>query len=59
MFIPTNLHEVCVQYTHIESKRKIALDKFSSVESSESKEGKEKGKGKHTTIVRKCYERPT
>ena len=42
MFNPTNLYEVCVQSMHIESKGKSVRD-FSSAESSQSKEGKEKG----------------
>ena len=58
MFNPTNLNEVCVQATHIESKGKSADDNFSSVESNQSKEGKEKGKGKHTTTMGKGDERP-
>ena len=32
MFNPTNLDEVCVQATHIESKGKSAHDNFSLVE---------------------------
>ena len=36
MFNPTNLYEVCVQATHIESKGKSVHD-FSSAESSQSK----------------------
>ena len=59
MFNPTNLDEVCVQATCIESKGKSAHDKFSSTESSQSKEGKAKGKGKHRTTMRKDNERPT
>ena len=35
MFNPTNLEEVCVQATHIESKGKSAHDNFSSVESNQ------------------------
>ena len=37
MFNPTNLDEVCVQATHIESKGKNAHDNFSSIESIQSK----------------------
>ena len=53
MFNPTNLDEVCVKATHIESKGKSAHDKFYSAEYIQSKEGKEKGKIKHTTTVKK------
>ena len=59
MFNPTNLDEVCVQATQIESKVKNIHDNFSSVESSKSKEGKGKGKDKHATTVRKSDERHT
>ena len=52
MFNPTNLDEVCVQATHIESKGNGVHD-FSSAESSQSKEGKPKGKGKHATTMKK------
>ena len=52
MFNPTNLDEVCLQTTHIESKGNNAHD-FSSAKSSQSKEGKEKGKGKHIVTMRK------
>ena len=58
MFNPTNLGEVCVQATHIGSKGKSVHD-LSSAESRQSKEGKEKGKGKHATTMRKGDERPT
>ena len=53
MFNPTNLDEVCVQATHIESKGKSSHDNFSSAKSIQSKEGKEKGKRKHTTTMNK------
>ena len=56
---PTNLDEVCVQATHIESKGKSAHANFFSAETSQSKEGRAKGKGKHTTTVRKGDERHT
>ena len=55
----TNLDEVCVQATHIESKGKNVHDNFSSVEYSQSKEGNKKGKVKHTVTVRKGDEWPT
>ena len=58
MFNPTILDEVCVQAPHIKSKGSGVHD-FSSAESSQSKEGKEKGKGKHTTTMRKGDEWPT
>ena len=53
MFNPTNLDEVCVQAMHIESKGKSVHDNFSSVQPSQSKEGKQKGKSKHTATVKK------
>ena len=59
MFNPTNLDEVCVQPTHIESKEKNAHNSFSSTEFNPSKEGKGKEKGNYTTTVRKGDERPT
>ena len=59
MFNPTNLNEVCVQAMHIESKGKRTHDNFSSVESTQSKEGKGKGKGKHKNTVRKGDGRST
>ena len=58
MFNSTNLDDVCVQDTHIESKWKSVHD-FSSGESNQEKEGKAKGKCKHTTTMRKGDERPT
>ena len=58
MLNPTNLDEVCVQATHIESKGKSVHD-FSSAKSSQEKENKAKGKGKHATTMRKGEERPT
>ena len=58
MFNPTNLDEGCVQATHNESKSKSVLD-FSLAKSIQSKEGKEKGKGKNTNTMRKGDERPT
>ena len=59
MFNPTNLDEVCVQATHIESKGKSTPNNFSLDESNQWNEGKEKGKGKHATTMRKGEERPT
>ena len=53
MFNPTNLYEVCFQDTHIESKGKNTYDDFSSTESNHLKEGKDKGKRKHTTTMKK------
>ena len=58
MFKPTNLDEVCLQATHIESKGKSVHD-VPSVESIHAKEGKVKGKGKHEATLRKGEERPT
>jgi hypothetical protein len=45
MFNPTNLDEVCVQATHIESRGKNVKDNFSK-KSVHPVEGKHKGKGK-------------
>ena len=59
MFNPTTIDEACVQAMHIESKGKSAHDNFSSAKSSESKEGKEKEKGKHIATMRKVDERST
>ena len=59
MFNCANLDEVCVQATHFESKGKNVHGSFSSTEFNQLKEGKGKGKEKHTTIVRKGDERPT
>jgi hypothetical protein len=58
MFNPTNLDEVCVQETHIESKGKNVHD-VSSAESVQEKEGKEKWKVKHAATMKKGDERPT
>ena len=58
MFNPINLDEVCVQSMHIESKGKSVHD-VPSIESKQTKEGKEKGKRKHATIMWKGEERPT
>ena len=55
---PTNLHEVCVQDMHIESKGK-SVHYFYSTESIQSKQGKEKGKGKHATTMIKGDDRST
>ena len=52
MFNSTNLDEVCVQDTHIESKGNN-VHEAPSVESNQEKEGKEKGKGKHATTMKK------
>ena len=60
MFNPTNLDEVCVQDTNIESKRKNIADIFSK---NPLKLGwntfKGKGKGKKTYMVKKGGEKPT
>jgi hypothetical protein len=58
MFNPTNLDEVCVQATHIESKGKTVHD-VSSAEPVQAKEGKEKWKVKHVATMKKGDERPT
>jgi hypothetical protein len=44
MFNPTNLDEVCVQATHIESRGKNVKDNFSK-KSVQPVEGKEQRKG--------------
>ena len=58
MFNPTNLDEVCVHVTHIEFKWKF-VHGFSLAESNQSKDGKKKRKGRHTTTMRKGDENPT
>ena len=52
MFNPTNLDEVCVQATHMESKGKNTKEKI-------PRNILNKGKGKHTTMVNKKGENPT
>jgi len=52
MFNPSNFHEVCVQVIHMESKGNNVNDSLSA-ESSQLKEGKDKGKVNRTVIVNK------
>jgi hypothetical protein len=60
MFNPTNLDEVSVQATHLESDRRNGQDNF-SMESVQPKEGKNKGKEKlkRTATVKKDDEKPS
>ena len=58
IFNPTNLDEVCVQDMNIESKGKNVHD-VPSADSSQEKEGKEKGKREHAATTRKEEDRPT
>lgn len=60
MFNPTNLDEVCVQVTHLESKGQSVNDVF-SMKPIQVKEGKNKIKEKQkwTTIMKKEYEKPS
>ena len=54
MFNLTNLDEVCVQATHIETKGKNTKENFSKKPfKPDGKNSKDKGKGKYTTIVNK------
>ena len=56
----TNLDEVCVQATHIETKRNNTKENFSKKPfKPDGNKFKGKGKGKHTTIVKKEGEKPT
>ena len=60
MFKLTNLDEVCVQATHIETKGKNTKDKFSKKPFKlDGNNSKGKGKGKHTTTMKKKGENPT
>ena len=60
MFIMTNLNEVCVQATHIETKGKNTKEKFSKKHFKlNGNKFKGNGKGKHTTNVKKEGEKPT
>ena len=60
MFNTTNIDEVCVQETHIETKEKNTKDKFSKKPFKlDGNKFKGKGKGKHTTTVKKEGEKPT
>ena len=58
MFNPTNLDEVCVQETHIESKGNSVHD-VSLAKYVQAKEGREKWKSKHAATMKKGDERPT
>ena len=54
----TNLDEVCVQATHMESKGKNAKEKFSKKPSKlDGNKFKGKGKGKHTPTMNKGGEK--
>ena len=54
MFNRTNLDEVCVQSTHIETKGKNTKEKFSKKPfKPDGNTFKGKGKGKHTHTVKK------
>ena len=60
MFNPTNLDEVCVQATHIETKGKNTKESFSYKPfKPNGNKFKGKGKGEHTTTVEKEGEKPT
>ena len=52
MFNPTNLDEICVKAKNNELKGN-SVHNFSSAESSQTKEGKTKGKGKHAATMKK------
>ena len=54
MFNPTNLDEVCVQATHMESKGKNTKEIFSKKPYKlDGNKFKRKGKGKHISIMEK------
>ena len=54
MFNPSNLDEVCIQETYIETKGKNNKDNFSKKPfKPDGNKSKGKGKGKHTAIVRR------
>ena len=60
MFIPTNLDEVCVQATHMESKGKNTKENFSKKPfKTYGNKFKGKGKGKHAATVKKEREKTT
>ena len=60
MFNRTNLDEVSVQETHIETKGKNTKGKFSKKPfKHDGNKSKGKGKGKHTTTVKKEGDKPT
>ena len=61
MFNPTNLDEVCVQETHLESRGKNVLQETSKKPSKygDKGKGKFKGKGKKNSTVKKEGEKLT
>jgi hypothetical protein len=60
MFNPTNLDEVCVQATHIETKGKNTKEKISKKSfKPDEKKFKGKWKSKHTTTLKKEGDNPT
>ena len=60
MFNLTNLDEVCVQATHIETKGRNTKDKFSKKPFKlDGNKLKGKGKGKHIATVKKEGDKPT
>ena len=60
MFNPTNLDEVCVQATHTETKGKNTKGNFSKKPfKPEGNKFKGKGKGKHTTTMKKERDKPS
>ena len=60
MFNPTNLDEVCVQATHIETKGNNTKEIFSEKPFKlDVNKSKGKGKGKHTTTAKKEGDKPT
>ena len=60
MFNPTNLDEVCVQATHIETKGKNTKETFSKKPLKlDGNKSKGKGKGKHTSTMKKEGDKPS
>ena len=60
MFILTNLDEVCVQETHIETKGNNTKEKFSKKPFKPNRNKyKGKGKAKHASTVKKEGDKPT
>jgi hypothetical protein len=60
MFNPTNLDEVCVQATHIETKGKNTKENFSNKSfKPDAKKFKGKWKSKHTATLKKEGDKPT
>ena len=60
MFILSNLDEVCVKATHIETKGKNTKENFSKKPFKlDGNKSKGKGKCKHTTTVKKEGDKPT